>query len=237
MSRTKPTLTQMTSSWDNVVPSITLAIKNYEQIAILFLLPSLFLILGSHFLGDPFIQKSKLVLNAHLNTQQEIGLILVVVWLLLSIINYPPAIYFRLKAVETDKSPSLTDCYRNGLKLFGRVWLSQIISWIIILVGIILLIIPGVVFFRRYILSPYYAAKYPNLKLVEIFRRSANQSKPFANYIYSTFVIIILINFVLSDILGPFTLGQVAAYILSYTVLFLPSLRFSEILKASTLRK
>jgi hypothetical protein len=229
----KPASKRMTSTWDHVVISIKLALKNYEQIAILFLLPSLFLILGAHYFGDPFIRKNKLVLNFSLSNQQEIGMILMAVWLLISIVNYAPAIYLRLKAVETNTSPSLTECYREGTKLFKRVWLSQIISWVIILAGVILLIVPGIIFFRRYILSPYYAAKYPQLKLAQVFRRSADQSRPFAGYIYATFGIMILIDLVLSDLLGAFTLSQVAYYILSYGILFLPSLRFVEILKAS----
>ena len=223
-----------TSSWELVVPSIKLALKNYEQIAILFFLPSLFIILGTFYFGDPFIHNNKLIFDVHLNSRQEIGVVLIAVWFILSIFNDAPSIYFRLKVAESNAVPSLTECYRNGIKLFVRVWLSQIITWVFIAIGLILFIVPGVILFRRYILSPYYAAKYPRLHLAQVFRKSAGQSRAFAAYVYSTFGVIILINLALSVIFGSFAFGEIVYYILTYGILFLPALRFVEIVKASS---
>ena len=221
-----------TPSWQLVGPSYHLALKNYEAIAFLFFIPALFQILGGYYLGSLLNINSKNH-TIHLSTltpREELGLALLIVWLVLSIINFAPSIFLRIHAADA-KAPSVTTCYREGFKVFWKVLFSELIFLVIVGLGFIALILPGLLLFRRYVFAPYYAAQNPQLSFKEIFKLSSLQSSKFIYDIYGAYLVVLIISLLASAALGGYLIGSVAVALITYSVLFVPALRYLEIVK------
>jgi uncharacterized membrane protein len=95
--------------------------------------------------------------------------------------------------------------------------------------GLILLIVPGFIMLRRYLLSGYYLVD-QNLSIREAMRRSAASSKPAAGYIWGIVGVQALFS-VGSAILGllPGGIGAFVADAVILLVCFLPALRYVEL--------
>ncbi len=213
-----------------VGPSYRLAIKNYEPIAFLFFIPLLFKILGGFYLGNLVIisSKSHSIHFSAITTRNEIGLGLIIIWLSLSIINFAPSIYFRIHAADK-QLPQVMICYREGFKIFWKVLFSELLFMLIVVLGLIAFILPGILLFRRYVFLPYYAAQNPNLSYRELFKLSSSQSTKFMYPIYGTYILVLIISLLASAVFGSSLIGDVAAALVSYSVLFVPVLRYLEI--------
>ncbi len=220
------TKNNITPSWGLLGKSYRLAIKSYEQILILFLLPELVNILGGIYLGP--INSRKFNIN-HLTDKQYVGIVLIVVWLILSLFNFVPAVYFRLNAVRNTKLPSLKQCYSQGMKQMWRILLVQFFAYLIIVIGLIAFIIPGVLFFRRYILSDYFAMDNPKLRLSQVLKKSSAETRPYAYSIFGAYGVVLSVTLLADLVLGGFVIGLVMAVLISYSTLFVPVLRYQEI--------
>lgn len=206
--------------------SVRLARDNYEQIAILYFIPSLLPLLAYYYLGTTsYSTLSKLSFHGH----QWVGVFLLILWLLISIINLGPTIYFRLHASKDKNAPSVGECYKEGLILLPRVWATTILAYVSIAIGLVLLVVPGILFFRKYILTPYYAADNPNLPIREVFKLSSFQSKSFSYTIYTTYVSLIIIYLVLELIAGGNVFTEILSIVIGYLFIFIPALRYNEI--------
>ena len=214
----------LSTSWSLVVTSYNLALKSYEQIAILFLLPSLIYILSINFIGPNFNP-----IRTTLSSHQFIGVYLLIVWAIVSLINFSASTYFRVITAKTAKAPSLVECYREGSKIMIKVLTVQMLSILVIGLGFMALIVPGVIFFRRYWFCSFYTISHPNLTIREIFNKAANETKPFANYLYATASLILLINLTIGILIGGSPIGDVFVFLIGYSILFVPSLRYQEI--------
>lgn len=216
----------LTPSWNLVPQSYRLAIKAYEQIVVLFFIPFLFSVLGTIYIGR--INISQIESNG-LNSRQSLGVALMAVWLVISIINFAPAIYFRVEAVKARTLPSLRECYYEGLNQMWRVIASQVIAWFIIITGLFAFIVPGVLFFRRYVMTPFYAIDNPRLKLKDLFIKSSSETRPFMYAVYGAYGVVIIVNLAFQLLFGSFIIGDIIAALLGYSVLFVPVLRYQEI--------
>jgi hypothetical protein len=201
----------------------------------LFFLPALLSILSFNFIGTKV--KPIDLINLNFNSHQMIGVYILGLAFLISILNYPASIYFRVKSAGDKSSPSITECYRKGFELFLKVWEVEIVSYLLIIGGLVLLIIPGVIFFRRYWLSPYYVIENSNLPIKEILKKSELETKPYASYVYSTAGVAFLVTLLSSFLVGASTVGLIAEYIIGYSVLFLPVLRYEEITRKNDFPK
>jgi len=210
------------SSWQLVPISIKIAFQNYEQILFLFFIPALISVLSFNYLGTN-VSTSKISFTPH----QMIGVYILIISLIISFINFPASMYFRVQTVKYRKNQTIATCYREGLKIFVKVWLVEIVTYVLITLGLIALIVPGVILFRRYWLSPYYAVDNSDLSIKQILQKSASDSKANAYNIYTTGGIVILISLFLSLVLGSSTIGMIFVYLLGYGVLFLPVLRYT----------
>ena len=224
----------LTPSWNLLGKSYRLAIKSYEQILILFFLPQLFYILGAIYLGP--INRHKFNLN-HLTDKQYLGIAFIGVWLILSLFNFAPAVYFRLNTVRNTKLPSLKQCYGNGIKQMWRILLVQFLSYLIIVIGLVAFIIPGIMFFRRYVLSDYFAMDNPKLKILQILKKSSAETRPYAYSIFGAYGVVLSVNLLADLVLGGFVVGLVLAVLISYSTLFIPVLRYQEITEPISVSK
>jgi len=226
----------LTPSVNLIDKSIKLLFKNYDRVAFFFLIPYLIDLLSSQLLGEHKLEllltRGVGVLFTNLTTKQLIGDWLFLAFFIIFIVNYPFSLFFRLISVRQGTSPSVIDCYKQALKAWPKVLIVQILAWISIVVGLIVFIVPGILIFRRLWLSPYYALDNPDLSIYQIFKKSSQETAPFQFYVYSTALIGLVVTLALELVAGGSVIIEVIATIISYGILFLPALRYQEIISA-----
>lgn len=145
---------------------------------------------------------------------------------LLSLLFLAPLLYAEVRNAS-GKTVTLGESFSEGYKYFWRTLGLVIVVGLIIFLGLIAFIVPGIIFMRRYLLSPYYLID-RNLSIGEAMKASETESKPFANSIYSVLGVSILIALV--SIFGM--IGAVISTILSVLYNLAYALRYVEIKKA-----
>jgi formate hydrogenlyase subunit 3/multisubunit Na+/H+ antiporter MnhD subunit len=58
----------------------------------------------------------------------------------------PALIYGLVKKFQTGQNPSIRQCYQWGFRFWGKVFVNRLLSGLAILGGIVLLVVPGIVF-------------------------------------------------------------------------------------------
>ena len=214
---------QLTPTLKLFSPSYKLAIKAYEQIALLYLLPTLVYILGFVLIGKVSFT------HFHLNTRQIVGVYLLLLWLVIVIINFPATMYLRVKAVKSNELPSVKECYQQGFKIMRKVYLTQTVTYLLICFGLILLVVPGIIMIKRYVLAPFYAIEHNELNLKGILSKAKTQTSPFMGYIFSTIFFLLFYQLAVSLIFGGNVISSILAVLLNYAVMFFMPLRYKEI--------
>lgn len=111
------------------------------------------------------------------------------------------------------------------LRLLG---LSIVIGFVIML-GFILLIVPGLIFLRRYYLAPYFLID-KNLGIQEAMKTSAEQTKPVSGYVWGVIGVTLLLSLVA---IFPMV-GALASTTLLVLYSVAPAMRYLEIKKAQS---
>jgi hypothetical protein len=116
------------------------------------------------------------------------------------------------------------DAIRRCLHYFWRVLALSIVRGLLIGLGLILLIVPGLIMWRRYLLAPYYLVD-KDISIAEAMRRSAASSKKFPAAIWGMIAVYIVLT-----ILGfiPF-IGWIIGTILSIAYLCAGAVRYFQI--------
>lgn len=111
-----------------------------------------------------------------------------------------------------------------GWRLIGL----YIVTGLVIFVGLILLIVPGLIMIRRYYLAPYVIIN-KNCGIREAMDRSAAISKPHSGYVWGVIGVTILIG-----LIGVIPLiGSLVAFIMGMFYSVAPALRYQELKKIS----
>ncbi len=166
---------ELTSSWTLLGKNFELLRQHLDKVILLALLPSLALQLGS-------------LLAARRDT--PLGLAVYILALLWLGLNTPALYYFQIHAARgTDTS--LGQAYLRGLRYLIRIAGYTLLVSIIITLGLIAFIVPGVFFIRRYILGNFYIVD-QDMSITDALRISAAQSKPAAGYIWGMLGILLL---------------------------------------------
>lgn len=209
----------LTPSWKLVSVSIELVKKYLSSLVYLVLIPSLVMSLGLAIMGDN---------PSGLNTRVIIGIVVVGIGLLVTILNSAALYQVQLQATAHAKI-NLPKLYRHSLRFVPRVLGLGILVGLCVVGGLILLIVPGFIMFRRYLLAGYYLVD-QDLSIREAMRRSAASSKPAAGYIWGIIGVQALFS-VGSGIFGllPGGIGAFVADIIILLVCFLPALRYVEL--------
>lgn len=215
----EPMPIKQTGSWQLVAPSVRLWFQNYNTCIVILLLPSLLVLLGALLAPD----------LAKVNSKTLLGVILMTVALLWQLLNVPVVYYLQTRVIRGDR-PGVWESYRQGLRYIFR--LAGLFALVTLLVfgGILLLVVPGIIVIRRYLMAPFYMID-QDLGIRESMRRSAADSKPVSPYIwgvYGVYFAIIFMNIILfSRIFPPF--GSVIGAFISSLFVFGPALRYKEI--------
>ncbi len=228
----KPQPKQLAPSWDLVGPSWRLLRENFELVIFLFILPSLLLVLGGLLLGET----KDLHHLSDVTSRQRVGLALMGLSLVWSIINFAPSLYFRLK-VTAGKSVGLSTCYRKGLRYFWRLFGLNIFLFVMLFLGFLLFIVPGIIllilFINRYYLAWYYLVD-RDLGIRAALARSRQETAAYAGNIWGLIGVQLSFSLVASVISAVSRLGSVVAIFIQLVCLFLPALRYQEIKTAQS---
>lgn len=207
---------QLIPSWSLLAPNIKLLQKFAEHVIVLVLLPSLLADLGNA------------VIAPH---NQHIGLGLAGLGTLWALTNIGASYYMQTIAVSS-KTASLGECYQKGWHYFWRLFSFAILFTVMLVVGLVLLIVPGLIVLRRYFLTFFYIVD-EDLSIKAAMQRSSHATKPVAGSIWGIIGVIFVINFLALALANGFHqnpgIGLVITSLAGLLYLFLPALRYREI--------
>ena len=210
---------KLSPSWSLVPLSWELLRRNVTQAVIFGLLPALLFDLGA------LLSKSNYRLG---------GAVLVVslVWLGVT----TPAMYvFQLAAIR-GKTVGTSATYLRGLHYFWRLVGYILLMSVLITVGLLALVVPGLIFIRRYILGPYFIVD-KDASISEAMRLSAAHTKPVAGKIWGTLGVLTVCSLGASIASSVLFIGlpggsAIASSIVSLVFIFVMPLRYREVMAA-----
>lgn len=213
-----PPITQ-TSSWRLLPVSARLWFRNYDVCIALLMLPILVMVLGTVLAPD--------IRNINNNTLG--GILLLVIGGLWLTCNIPASYHLQLQAIQ-GKRPSVRQSYSHSWRFVPRLMGLTALVTLLVTGGLLLLIVPGVIMIRRYLLSPFYLMDY-DLGIREAMARSAADSKPIALYVWGVYAVFLTINIfciiLLSPIFPPY--GSIIGAFVTSLFAFGPALRYREV--------
>jgi len=232
--------TNLTSAVDLFGKSYALVRKNLNVYALVYALPAALVIAGVAQLIADNQRKgwswshtfSSSIFGPNLGSDSSVhvaSLILSVALFLGAFIAYFMAIILNLRVAQAG-SPTLGSVwqeYKRNLLWLKLVGLT-VLSLLIILVGFVLIIIPGVIFVWRLFLAPYILID-KNGKIMDALSESWNMTKGYAWPIYS----IIGFSFLLGITGLVPIVGGLIAFALGTAYAAAPALRYQELKKAS----
>ena len=124
------------------------------------------------------------------------------------------------------KKPKLEQLWPYAKKYWLKLFGLMIVVGVFVVVGFLLLIVPGVIALRRYFLSPYVMID-KKLSIPDAMRESARISKPYSSSIYSIIGVMILIT--LPSVIPVF--GWAITFVLTFLYSVAPALRYQELKK------
>ena len=212
----------LTPSWDLLPPSIELVKRNIWSVLYLSFLPSLFMTVGIIMVGSDF-PGSHIRMIPHV----IVGWAILAVALLWYVLAYPGYLYMQVEAAKGN-SPEPLESFTIGVRRWLPLTATFIVQWILITIGLIALIVPGLILIRAYFLAQFFVV---DQKLGPLSALSASQkaSKPVSFWIWG----IIGVGIVISLFGGVFGLipyvGSVLSAAVGYIYSFAAALRYNEI--------
>jgi hypothetical protein len=235
---------RFTPSLDLLSQSISLVRQHFIALLWLVFLPALLLNLGQLQVVRPILQNHQGGETLTLSTlYQDIvgsatgisGLVLIGIALIWSTLVFPAIIVGTLRAAQ-GKTFDPIHALGGSWHYFWRVIGLVLLTGLIVELGLILFIIPGVIALRMLLLAPYYLVD-RDLSIIQAMKLSADQSKPAALPIYG--VISVLLWIVVGGaILGVVPIvGVILSLSVSYLFIFGPALRYVELRRLSGAKK
>lgn len=205
-------------------PSFEIVKKNLETCIILIVVPALLITLGSLLVERTGIS----------NAVKSAAVLILVVGLVMTIVSALATTYFELRAARGE-FPTIADVYRSistyGIRIFGL----GLLVGLAILVGFLLLIVPGFIMIRRYFLAPYFLVD-EDLGIREAMDRSAAVTKPVSASVYGVLLVTVLVGAVSAGIdstLEPF--GSIVGAFIGLIYVFGPALFYLHLKKQTKL--
>jgi len=143
------------------------------------------------------------------------------------VVAAPAVPYVNLKSAQGEQV-TIDEAISAGLSYFWRFYGLNILVALIVFVGFLLLIIPGVIMVRRYFLSTYYL--YDGAGTIRnAMKRSAADSRKFSGAVWGVIGVTFLIGLLE---LAP-NLGVLAAVLLQLAYFCAPAIRYKQIRAAA----
>lgn len=199
-----------------------LVIANYQVFGTLLLLPfvmSIFSQLSSRPAGNALVGRE------FSGAALGLGFAGVIVFLVLNVIV---SIMTYILATDTanGKKPTLKDVWEKFKKVGGQLFMLQIVVGLIIVGGFIALIVPGLIFIRRYFLAPYVMLD-QNLSIGDSLKESARISKLHSGSVWGLIGVTILLS-----LPGAVpVVGWIISFALTSLYTVAPALRYFELKK------
>ena len=102
--------------------------------------------------------------------------------LVLFLVALPAMTYVQMRSAQ-EQRVEFGEALAAGRRYFWRLWGVRIASSFLILVGFILLVVPGLFMMRRYLLAPYFAIE-ENLGVFDAMGRSAMISRKYSSAVW-----------------------------------------------------
>ncbi len=216
-----PRSTALTPSWNFFSKDLELLRQRIEQITVIVILPTLVIDLGS------------LLTPSHALVGWLVLIIGVIWWL----VNIGASYYLQISAAK-GKLVSTADCYKKSWRFIARIIGFTIIFTVLTLVGFLLLIVPGLIVLRRYILTTFYIVD-QDMSIGQAMEHSARQTKPVAGYVWGTIGVLVVLLLAVTLISSLFIAIPGATVIISALLspayFFILALRYNDIVKNSHL--
>ena len=171
----------------------------------------------------------------YLNNSQSVaafnvGVIIVgiIAIILLAVIFVPYMYLLKLQSAKGVKV-KFWDNFKHSFHYLGRVFALSFLRSVFILAGFILLIVPGLFMWRRYMLAPYYLID-QDTGINDALKKSAADSKPFSYALWGMIGVYILMS-----LLGIIPLiGALASAVLSVIYCCAQAVRYTQIKDAKS---
>ena len=214
---------ELTSSWDLAGQSVQIVRSHFTPFMYLILLPGLLYLLGDLLLGDLVTDAGKLDFAAI----NPVGVAVIALSGLWMLVNLGPATHFELSAIK-QKPKLISEYYKAGLKDSLRLFALQILTGLIILLGLLAFIVPGLIAIRMFILAPYYLVD-KKLSIIDSLKLSARNTKPVSGYVWGVIGVEIAVILTAGFIGVIPVVGIVVGQLLTYGIAFLMALRYKTI--------
>lgn len=202
------------SSWVQLRRSIELIPKYLEPLILITVLPALLIQLGNL-----------------LNWSSTLGWGISIIGVAWTFISAPALICLELRAAQ-GQSVTTAALYRESFRYFWRVIGVALLTGLATFAGFLLLIVPGFILVRRFLLAPYYVID-KDMGVMEAIRQSTKDSKKASGAIWGSIGVYVVI-FIVSIVIGAaFSFQQGIAAVLTTLAeisgVFLFALRYLDI--------
>lgn len=223
----EPQPRQTTSAFDLVPRSFELVSKNLPLFALVSSAPLLMTVLSAVNSKEVEVGSS---LSPGLLFQSALGMAPAVALILgiISLVLQTMALGLVLKAAQ-DKTANVNELTETARKFTLKYLGLSILSGLVIVLGFVLLIVPGFIAITRLFLAPYVMVS-ENLGVVESMKRSSELSKGNAGAIWGVIGVTILLG-IIGQILGFISpvVGAVVASLLGIGYSVAPAIRYLEL--------
>jgi hypothetical protein len=155
------------------------------------------------------------------------GIILFILFFLVYLVVNAMKYALELESAK-GKKPGLEQLWPFAKKYWLRLFGLMIVVGLTIVLGFVLLIVPGIIALRRYFLSAYVMID-KDLSIPDAMKESARISKLHSGYVYSIIGVMILIS--LPSAIPVF--GWAITFVLAFLYSVAPALRYEELKKLS----
>lgn len=216
---------QPVSAFSLFTKSKDIVLKNIKVYGILFLLPFLISLISN--IGADSDTKTVPYLGNFNVTPGKLGLVSIIAVITIAVFIITSVMEFALSLLAArGKEPTLNELWPFVSKFTWRFIGLSIVTGLLVVIGLFAFIVPGLIFIRRYFLSPYVMID-QDLSIGEAMTESARLSKPFSLSVWAIIGVMILLS--LPGFVPVF--GWLISIVLTSLYTAAPALRYLELKK------
>lgn len=214
---------QLTPSFELAAQSPKLVYDNFTVFTYLLLLPGLLGVLGSSLLTGFITPEGRFVWEQ----RQQLGVLITLISLFWTAVNIGPSTHFELDVVR-HKAQGVGHYYRVGLMDSLRLIGLYVTVGVIVLIGFLLFIVPGILAIRSLLLAPYFMID-KQLTIKQSLRMSHERSKPHGWDIWGVIGVQLFVLLCAAGLAQVPGIGVIISQVLQYSISFLIVLRYKTI--------